>query len=362
VKANGAGEAGFTLIEVLVSAALFVFVAMAGFEVLRQLSWNVELLAQRAASTAQVETAAGMLRSTAVSSVAVWKAASACGDALEFMERDALGPHFLLFVARGTNLERASGAGPLDPCDPALQLQPVVTSVAGFTVTRIPASALPLHADPVTAHLDGGLFLPGGITAVAADAHASDAAGAPILSGNDVVEVTIDADPIVTTVDLLAGNRPSGYTQVLTYACNGRCEATARFPEIRNAAFTDCVPGYDFADSAAYYVPASFGFVAGANGTGRIVVTAYTVAGGYTFAFTGPVPVTAERAWTPALWPPAGSAPAGTVADPYPVDYGANAVRARGVAQLAADLGAPQTFAAELTACGNMHADVTFDG
>ena len=61
-----AREAGFTLIEVLVATALFVFVALAGFEVLRQLSWNVNLLAQRTAAAAQLEVAAGRLRSDAL--------------------------------------------------------------------------------------------------------------------------------------------------------------------------------------------------------------------------------------------------------------------------------------------------------
>jgi hypothetical protein len=121
------------------------------------------------------------------------------------------------------------------------------------------------------------------------------------------------------------------------------------------------VSGYDFRNDPAYYVPARYGFVAGGGGKGRIVVTAYSVTGGYTFAFGGPLPVTAERAWTPALWPAAGSALDGTIADAYPVDYANNAVAARGAAQLAADLGQPATYAAELRACADMHADTTFD-
>jgi prepilin-type N-terminal cleavage/methylation domain-containing protein len=354
-------EAGFTLIEVLVATGLFAFVALAGFEVLRQLGWNVNLLAQRATAAAQLDVTAGMLRSAALSSVAVWKPASTCGDAVEFMQRRANGNAFLLYAARGANLVRASAQGPMNPCDPALRLQTAVPAIARFTVTRVPASALPSHADPVSGDSDGGLLRPGGITAVAADAHVSDAAGARVTTGNDVLEVTIDADPVLTTVDLVAGNRPSGYTRVLAYACNGRCEATAPFPEIRHAAYTDCLPGYDFQNSATYYVPARFGFANAGNGTGRIIVTAYSVTGGYTFAFSGPRALTVERTWLPAVWPPAGSALDGTIADPYPPDYANNALRARGPANVAADLGEPQTFAAELTACSDMHADTTFD-
>jgi prepilin-type N-terminal cleavage/methylation domain-containing protein len=354
-------EAGFTLIEVLVASALFVFVALAGFEVLRQLSWNAALLAQRAGAAAQLDVATGMLRSAALSAAAVWKPASACGDAVEFMRRDASGTSFQVYVARGADLERAQAAGPMNPCDDALQLQTVVPAVARFTVSRVSAAALPAHADPVSGNADGGLFQTAGITGVAVDSHALDANGAPIAAGNDIVEVSIDADPVLSTVDLLAGNRPSAYTQVLTYACNGRCEAGGAFPEVRKVRLSDCVSGYDFRNDPAYYVPARYGFVAGGGGKGRIVVTAYSVTGGYTFAFGGPLPVAAERAWTPALWPAAGSALDGTIADAYPVDYANNAVAARGAAQLAADLGQPATYAAELRACADMHADTTFD-
>jgi prepilin-type N-terminal cleavage/methylation domain-containing protein len=359
---NVAREAGFTLVEVLVASALFVFVALAAFEVLRALGGNASLLAQRADAAAQLDVAAGMLRSDALSSVSVWKPASACGDAVEFMRRDAGGASFMLYTVRGGDLVRAGAAGAIDPCDASLAVQTVVPAVAGFTVTRIAAASLPAHTDPVSGNADGGLFLPGGITALAVDAHATDASGSHILTGNDVVEATIDADPVLTTVDLLAGNRPAAYTQVLAYACNGRCEATGPFPEIRNATYTDCVSGYDFQNSATYYVPASYAIVPAANGTQRVAVTAYSVTGGYTFAFGGPVPSTFERVWPVAVWPPPGSLLAGTIADSYPVDYTNNAIVARGIAQLAADLGEPAAFAAPLSACADMHGDTTFDG
>jgi hypothetical protein len=213
----------------------------------------------------------------------------------------------------------------------------------------------------VSGNVDGALFNATGITAVAADSHALDVDGSHITTGNDVVEVTIDADPVQTTIDLVAGNRPSAYTQVLTYACNGRCEANTAFPEVRNAAFTDCAPGYDFQNTPAYYVPAAYGYAGLPNGNQRIVVTAYSVTGGYTFAFAGAAPGTAERTWPVALWPPAGSALAGTISDAYPVNYASNAVQARGAAQIASDLGEPAAFSAELTACADMHVDPTFN-
>jgi type II secretory pathway pseudopilin PulG len=348
-------EAGFTLIEVVLAAALFAFVALAGFDVLRALGANAGLLAQRAGAAAQLRVAAGQLRSAALSAAAVWKPLSACGDAVEFMQRDAGGTSFVLYAVRSATLARAAAAAPLNPCDPALALQPVAAAVSGFTVTRYAAASLAAHVDAVSGNADDGILAPAGITAVSVDSHALDIDGSHIPAGNDVVEVTIDAPPVRTTVDLLAGNRPSAYTQVLAYACAGRCEANGPFPEIRNAPFDDCTPGDDFAQSPAYYVPAAYGYVATGDGDERIVVTAYRVTGGYTFAFDGPVPVTVERAW-----PPAGSPLAGTIADAYPVDYASNAVRARGVALLGADLGEPAAYAAELTACADMHADPTY--
>jgi len=353
-------EAGFTLIEVLLAAGVFAFVALAGFEVVRQLGATTAALAQRATAAAQLNVTAASLRSEALSSVAVWKPPSSCGDAVEFMQHDAGGISFLLYVVRTGNLQRAAASAPLDPCAANLQLQTIVPAVVNFSVTAIAPGDLPAHVDSVSGNVDGGVLVPAGITAVAADAHVLDIDGTPIRSGNGVVEVTIDADPVRTVVDLVAGNRPSAYTQVLAYTCNGRCEATGLFPEARNAALTDCTPGYDFQNSAAYYVPAAYGSAGTGNGNARIVVTSYSVTGGYTFAFNGPVPVSAERVWPVSTWPPPGSALAGTVADAYPVDYTNNAVLARGPAQLAADLGEPAAFTAELSACADMHADPTY--
>jgi prepilin-type N-terminal cleavage/methylation domain-containing protein len=354
------GEAGFTLIEVMLASALFVAVAFAGFEAIRQLGSSTALLAQRADAAALAALAAASLRSDALSSAAVWKPASACGDAVEFMQRDAGGTAFVLYAARPPALVRMTAPGPMDPCDPALERRVIVPAIAALHVQRVAATDLPAHADPISGNADGVLFAPAGITGIAADAHTRDVDGTPIAGGNDVVEVTIDADPVVTPIDLVAGNRPSAYTHVLRYTCNGRCEATGPFPEIRGGAFTDCSPGLDFENSPAYYVPATYAAVDGGGGRQRIVITSYSVTGGYTFAFTGPAPVTAERSWPIATWPPASSALAGSIADAYPLDYTQNAVATRGAAQLAADLAEPAAFAAELKACSDMHVDPTY--
>ena len=355
-------EAGFTLIEVMIASALFVVVAFAGFEAVRQLGAGVVMLAQRADAAAQLAVAEGELRSAALSSVAVFAPPSGCGDAVEFLQRDAAGTSFLLFAthtnAQGSvNLVRASGAGPLNPCDTTLATQTVIAGIDAFTVTTFTAAQLAAHTDPIGGQPDGGILVPGGSLAIAVDAHDKDFDGSTIATGNDVVEVTIDADPAVTAVDLVAGNRPSGFTEQLAYTCNGRCEATVPFGEIRGGMYTDCTSSIAFANSAAYYAPATYAFHTLASGQQQIIVTSYAVTGQYLFAFSGPSPLTVARTWPVAVWPPAGSPLAGTIADPWPIDYASNAVAMRGAAQIASDIGEPATYAAELSACADMDAE-----
>jgi len=349
------GEAGFTLVEVLLGTALFVFVALAAFETLRQLGAHVAQLAQRGTARAQLVTAIAMLRSDAVSAVAVWKPASACGDAVAFMQRDAAGTHFVLYRQRGAALVRTGGPAPLDPCDATLPVDTLIATIASLRVSAAAATALPAHVDALSGAVDGGLLIPAGIANVAADVHAQDVDGTPIRGGNGLVEVTIDADPRVGIVDLVAGSRPSGYTQLLSYACGGRCAANGPFPEIRGGDYASCRPGFDFQNTSLYYVPAT---VATQTIGGQAVfrVTSYWVTGAYTFAFGGVDATSARRTWKPAVWPPG----AASVDDPYPVDYANNAVAAAGPAQVAGDLGEPAAFAAELADCSAMNADAYF--
>ena len=348
-------EAGFTLIEVLLGTALFVFVALAAFETLRQLAAHVTLLAQRGTARAQLAAAIATLRSDAVSAVAVWKPATACGDAVAFMQRDAAGTHFVLYRQRGNALVRTGGPAPLDPCDATLPVETVIAQIAKLTIASIAATALPAHADALSGAVDGGILVPNGIANVAVDAHAADVDGTPIRAGNGLVEVTIAADPRVAVVDLVAGSRPSGYTQVLTYACGGRCAANGPFPEIRGGDYASCAVALDFQNGPLYYVPNTIA-TRTVGGQAVFRVTSYWVTGAYTFAFGGADATSARRTWTPAIWPPGGA----TVDDPYPVDYGNNAIVATGPAQIAGDLGEPAAFATELADCSAMNADATF--
>lgn len=342
LRATPANEAGFTLVEVLLASGLFVVVAFAALETLRQLAGGVALLAQRSDARAKLAFAAGMLRSDAISAAAVWKPATACGDALALMQRDAAGTAFLLYLRRGEALVRLRGPAPIDACNTALPAETLVARTAGFRVEAVAVS--------------GPMLIPSGSVEVAADAHVRDVDGTPIRGGNGVVEVTIDAEPVVTVVDLVAENRPSGATVALTYACAARCAANGPFPEIRGGDYATCVQDFDFQNGPAYYVPATIAARSIGGGAQQLRVTSYWVTGAYTFAFAGLDATTARRTWTPAIWPPGGA----LVDDAYPVDYGTNAVAALPPGRIASDLGAATAYAAELAACAALNGDVLF--
>jgi type II secretory pathway pseudopilin PulG len=347
-------EAGFTLIEVLIATGIFVFVAVAGFETLRQLGAGATQLAQRAAEAANLNTALAQLRSDAASASAVWVPVSTCGPAISMLRRNASGTTFVTYVLRASSLLRAGAPGPIDPRDSTLPLTTVLSSVAGLTVAAVPASALASHADPVSGNVDGGLF-GAGVPSVAVSAHASDYDGSAILTGNGIVEVTLDADPAEATVDLVAGNRPSAFTDVLTYACGDRCAANGVFPEIASLDVDSCtLDAPDLPDTNASYVASS----TGVSASGQIVTTAYAVRLRYGFTFSGSAAAfTVYREGPTFVWPAAAG-----LSDSYPVDYTNNAVRATGAAALAALAGTPASLATETGACEGISGESLFHG
>jgi hypothetical protein len=191
---------------------------------------------------------------------------------------------------------------------------------------------------------------------VAVDSHDRDFDGTPILTGNGIVEVTLDADPAEASADLVAGNRPTGYTNVLTYACGARCAANTAFPEIAGAAYPTCTAlAPDLPDTAAYYTASATGLGAG----GRIVTTAYAIQLRYGFTFGGAsaAPLTVYRVGPVFTWPAKAN-----LSDAYPVDYTNNAVRATGAAALAALTGPPATLAGDDALCAGMSAETDFNG
>jgi len=352
--ADVSAENGFTLVEVLVATAVFTFVALAGFETLRQLGTAAGMLGTRAGSAAALAVALGQLRSDATSASAVWIPASTCGRAVSMMRRDAGGTSFVTYAVRGGALVRASGAGPLNPCDASLTVDAILPGVTSLAASAVAANALVAHVDPVSGNADGGFFR-SGIPAVAVSAHELDYDGTPIVTGNGIVEVSLDADPAEVTIDLVAGNRPNAYTAVLSYACGDRCAANTIFPEIASLDIDSCVADPpDLPDSNAFYVASASGI--GANG--RIVTTAYAVHLRYGFDFGGTSgTVTAYRVGPTYTWPATAN-----LSDAYPVDYSSNAVRSTGAAALAAQFGAPSNLAAENAACSGLDAETLFHG
>jgi type II secretory pathway pseudopilin PulG len=347
-------EGGFTLIELMIATGIFVFVAVAGFETLRQLGNAVTQLEQRAASAAALNTALAQLRSDAASSIAVWTPASTCGTAVSMMKRTAAGTSFTTYVVQNGALLRANAPGPMNPCDPALRLDAVLPGVTSSSASAIATSALPAHADPVSGSADGGIFR-SGIPSIAVTSHTQDYDGTPILTGNGIVELIVDADPAEATVDLVAGNRPNAYTNVLTYACGDRCAANGRFPEIASLDIDACsADPPDLPDSSSYYVASA----TAVSGTGRIVTTAYAVHLRYGFTFSGASgAVTAYRIGPTENWPAAAN-----LSDPYPVDYTNTAVRATGAAALAATFGSPANLAGETSICEGLDGEALFHG
>lgn len=351
-------DAGFTLVEVLAACLLFAAVSFAGLDALRALGTAARTAAARHAAAAAEDAAVERMRADARGPVAVWAAGAACGPVLGLLVRDAGGLSFRWYARRDRALVRVLAPGPLDPCDPSNAAQTLIADTAGFGAAALPASEFANHEDPASGVPDGTFLAPRAIADVAADVHVRDLSGAPLRAGNGVVEVTVDADPALAVVDLAPENRPSGFTTVLTYACGARCAANVPFPEARGRSLDGCMQTIDFADDALHYVPAAFAYQPQSDGSTRIVVTAYLVTGAFVFALRGADAVVVRRAWSPALWPPGGV----PLADPYPVDYAANAVHARGAQGLAADTGANAAFAGELGACAATGPDGGFDG
>jgi type II secretory pathway pseudopilin PulG len=351
---NAPPDGGFTLIEVLIATGIFVFVAIAGFETLRQLGSAAGLLGQRAAAAASLNTALAQLRSDAASASAVWIPASTCGAAVSMMRRDAAGTSFTTYALANGTLVRATGTGPLNPCDSSLPFDAVVAGVTSLRASAIAASALSAHVDPVSGAPDGGLFRTT-IPAIAVSSHALDYDGSPIVSGNGIVELLVDADPAEATLDLVAGNRPNAYTNVLTYACGDRCAANTVFPEIASLDVATCTADPpDLPDSSSFYVASA----TGVGGGGRIVTTAYALHLRYGFTFSGMSPATTAYRVGPTLtWPAAAN-----LSDPYPVDYTNNSVRSTGAAALAAVFGPPANLSAETALCAGLASELLYHG
>ena len=236
-----ADEAGFSPVEVLIAAALFVFVALGAFEVVRQLGVDAQQLTSRHLAYASLERLTVALRAEARSATAVWASAAAAGAGhddcvqLDFFAADAAGPHFWSYrtfphhtaadAVAGDVLERLSGTSPIPACDPQRHGTPALTRLQRPPVIAAVAPAqLALHRDPYLGQPDSP-FVASGVPATAPIAlGVADAAGRAVAGGNGMVEFQLDTVDGSRVLDLMPGVFPSGFTEVLRYTCSERCD------------------------------------------------------------------------------------------------------------------------------------------
>lgn len=234
-------EAGFSLIEVLLAAALFTTVALGAFEVVRQLAGHARALTTRHLAYGSLERLGTQLRAEARSATAVWSSAPSAGAAhddcvqIDFFTADANGPAFWSYrqfpnhtaadAIAGDALERLAARGSIGPCDTALHGAVVLSDLRGtVAVATIPPSALGAHRDPYLDTSDSA-FVAASVPAVApVPLGVLDASGAPVQGGNTVVEARIETGAGSRVLDLLPGTLPGGFTEVLRYTCSERCD------------------------------------------------------------------------------------------------------------------------------------------
>lgn len=316
-------EAGFTIIEIVVAAALFALVGLALFEVVRQTQSVTAKLGKRHAGYLEIRRFADRLRAEALTAEAIIVPSATCKE-VQFFMRDPAGVHFWSYRLNGAQIDRYAAAGPLVPCATDANIMPTVHNVASFSVAGYSLAQLAARADTQFVNLTEATLANQNVNV---DLHVLDGSGLPVLGGNHTVEVTITNDIATYTVDLTPGVKPSGYDKVLSYTCGARggCGAAVPPPGLLDGAdVSDCLASDPTASQVA--VPATYDDTVPcppAVGSGLCTyVATWSVTGQQTFYY-GANPVnaaTAARQFTdgwdiPSLGPPAGGTYAGNPAD-----------------------------------------------
>ena len=234
-------QAGFSLIEILIAAALFTVVAFGAFELVRQLVVDARRLTARHVAYASLERVTAQLRAEARSATAIWASAPSAGAGrddcvqLDFFTADAAGPKFWSYrsfsnhtaadAVPGDALQRLAATAPIAPCDAAQAGDIVLTHVhAPVSVETIGPGALAAHRDGFLAQNDGPFVAASVPATPAIPLGVLSASGDPVRGGNAVVEVRLDTDEGSRIVDLVPGVFPNGFTEVLRYTCSERCD------------------------------------------------------------------------------------------------------------------------------------------
>jgi prepilin-type N-terminal cleavage/methylation domain-containing protein len=234
-------EAGFTLIEVLVAAALFAVVAIGAFEVVRQLAVDARALTARHLAYGSLERVSAQLRAEARTATAIWSSSPSAGAGhddciqVDFFTADAAGPTFWSYrsfpnhtasdAIAGDVLERIAGRAPLAACDPNASGSIVLGGLrAPLGVATIAANTLAAHRDVYLGAVDSAFVAASVPATPPVELGVLDASGSPVRGGNGLVELRLDTADGSRVVDLVAGVFPNGFTEVLRYTCNERCD------------------------------------------------------------------------------------------------------------------------------------------
>ncbi len=229
-------EAGFSLIEILIAAALFVVVSFGALETVRQLGLTSQHLASRHLAYEGLERLTAQLRTEARSATSIAVVSSTSGtnacQQVDFFTADSVGPHFWSYAnfpnhaasdpIPGDAVARFAGSSPLRSCDPTQAASIVATHVRIFAPQWVKASTLSTHTDPYNGTLDSP-FVGGSVTDGLVSLGVASASGQPLQGGNAFVELQIANDDAARVVDLVPGVFPTGYLLKLAYTCDDRC-------------------------------------------------------------------------------------------------------------------------------------------
>jgi Tfp pilus assembly protein PilV len=295
-----AREAGFSLIEVLIAAALFIAVGVAAFEGIRQLIALTAHASSRHLAYESLERLTAQLRAEARSATAITLAAvppsghDACTQ-VDFYVADASGPHFWSYrnfpnhtaadAIPADALERLAGTSPIAACDAGATGQVVASNVRVFTAATLTAAALSSHTDPYLTSRDSP-FVGSAVANASVGLGVLGATGTEVTGGNGLIEVRLANDAASRVVDLLPGVFPTGYTLQLTYACDDRC--TVGHDTGGPKTITACaLSGWQYGWSrVASYTP-----VPRTDGSGIVdLVASYWIAGYFVFTYSGTAP------------------------------------------------------------------------
>lgn len=228
-------QAGFSLIEILIAAALFVLVSFGALEGIRALSAGGRHLAARQLAYASLERFTAQLRAEARGATAIWVQSVSSGaydDCVEvdFYGADAAGPAFWAYrrypnhsaadAIPGDAVARVAAASAIAPCAGSGTI--ALTGVRAFSAAAAPALAA--HTDSYTGQPDSAFVAPSVPQTAPVDLGVLAADGVtPVRGGNTLIDVLAETDDASRVVDLVPGTVPSGYTQVLRYTCDARC-------------------------------------------------------------------------------------------------------------------------------------------